>query len=498
VPTASRSVGNLARLAGWAASRAGLLAISRERCRRSLVHFIREAWEVIEPANPYVHGWHIDAIAAHLEGITAGRFLEAGQSNRLLVNVPPGAMKSLCVSVFWPAWEWGPRGLRGLRYLATSHSERYATRDSRRMRQLITSDWFQERWPEVRLIRAGESSFENADGGFREGVPFQSLTGSRGDRVIVDDPHSTETAESDAERARAVRIFRESVPTRLNDPVRSAIVVVMQRLHEADIAGEALAKGLGYEHLMLPMRFEADRRCETCIGFADPRETEGELLFAERFPEPEVAALEKALGSYAAAGQLQQRPAPRGGALIEVDKIEVVDAIPNAARVRRAWDLAGTDPTKAKGDPDWTVGAKVGVHDGLWYIMDIRRDRQGPFGVERMVRLTAELDGRLVPIAIEQEPGSAGKATIQHYQRRILQGWAMTGVASSGAKVERARAFIAAVEAGNVRMVRAEWNEALIGEMRTFPAGAHDDQVDAVVLAFNGLATESTFYIGEL
>ena len=211
---------------------------------------------MLEPNSSYSHGWHIDAICAHLEAISAGRI------NRLLINVPPGMMKSLLVSVFWPAWEWGPQGRASLRYLASSYSENYVKRDSRRMRDLVASEWYQGLWGDkVRLVRAGELSFANEETGFREGVPFPSLTGGRGDRVIIDDPHSTETAESEAERARTARIFRESVPTRLNDPATSAIVIIMQRLHANDVSGVALSLKLGYDHLCLPMEFEASRRC---------------------------------------------------------------------------------------------------------------------------------------------------------------------------------------------------------------------------------------------
>jgi hypothetical protein len=273
----------------------------RQRCT-TLAGFIREAWPVLEPAQPYVHGWHIDVLCQHLEAITDG------QITRLLINIPPGTMKSLVASVFWPAWEWGPRGLPSMRYLTTSYAEKFVKRDSRRMRDLVQSEWFSSLWPEIELNRSGEMSFANSKMGNREGMAFASLTGGRGDRVIIDDPHSTETAESPAERATTTRIFRESVPTRLNNPATSAIVVIMQRLHEKDVSGQILDLGLGYEHLMLPMEFEPERRCRTSIGFEDPRTEDGELLFPERFPRAVVERDKKILGSYAVAGQQQQRP----------------------------------------------------------------------------------------------------------------------------------------------------------------------------------------------
>src|ERR1700746_1134533 len=156
---------------------------------KSLAGFVREAWHVLEPNATYVHNWHIDAICQHLEAVTDGRI------NRLLITVPPGSMKSLLVSVFWPAWEWGPKGLRSMRYLATAFNDGPVTRDTRKTRDLILSEWYQSLWPEVQLSRAGETSFGDTSTGTREGVPFGSLTSQRGDRLVIDDPHSVETAE---------------------------------------------------------------------------------------------------------------------------------------------------------------------------------------------------------------------------------------------------------------------------------------------------------------
>ena len=152
-----------------------------------------------------------------------------------------------------------------------------AIRDSTRMRRLIVSDWYQERWGDrVKLTgdQNAKTKFENTATGFREAVAAGSITGSRGDIVIIDDPHSVEGAASEAMRATTTEWFLEAVPTRLNNPDRSAIVVIMQRLNEGDVSGVILDKNLGYEHLCLPMEFEADRRCETSIGFEDPREEE--------------------------------------------------------------------------------------------------------------------------------------------------------------------------------------------------------------------------------
>jgi hypothetical protein len=208
----------------------------RARCQ-TLTGFIREAWHVLEPNAFYVHNWHIEAICAHLEAVTDGRV------NRLLINVPPGSMKSLLVSVLWQAWEWGPKGLRSLRYLTTAFNDGPVKRDARKTRDLILSEWYQSLWPEVALTRTAEMSFSNSDTGTREGVAFGSLTSQRGDRLLIDDPHSTELAESATDRATTTRKFREGAVNRLNDQEKSAIVVIMQRLHEDDVSGTILKLG---------------------------------------------------------------------------------------------------------------------------------------------------------------------------------------------------------------------------------------------------------------
>lgn len=455
-----------------------LVEIDRHVCRR-LGEFVRHAWHVLEPGTPLVWGWVLDAMADHLEAVTRGEL------RRLLINVPPGSMKSMLVSVFWPAWEWGPCGLPSTRYISSSYSEQYAMRDSRRMRDLVLSDWYRARWGEdVVLTRVGERQFSNTRQGSRTGMPFQSLTGGRADRVILDDPHSVASAESENERENEVRIFRESVPTRLNDPQKSAIVVVMQRLHERDVSGTILAEGLGYEHLCLPMEFDPARRCRTVIGFEDPREEAGELLFPARFPAEVVERDKRALGSFAAAAQFQQDPKPRGGGLLRVDRIVRVRDWPRDADLVRCWDLASTEKVGGN-NPDWTAGVLLAWKDGSGWIVHVERLRGRPLRVEETVRAVAMRDGPEVPVLIKQEPGSAGVLQIDHYTRRVLPGYMVEARRDTGSKATRAAPLAAAIEAGNLFMVEADWNDALIDEMRGFPGKGHDDQTDALADAWN-------------
>jgi len=456
------------------------IELDRAIAQQSFAGFVRSAWHVLEPASELKWGWSLDAICEHLEAVTSGEI------KRLLMNVPPGCMKSLLTGVLWPAWEWGPKGLPGKRYLGTAHKQDLAVRDNLKARRLIQSEWYQARWP-IKLTgdQNAKTKFENDFTGFREAMAFTSMTGSRGDRVILDDPLSVDHANSDADLKAAELTFTEALPTRVNND-ESAIVVIMQRLNEKDTSGIILKRDLGYVHLCLPMRFEHERRCTTSIGFTDPRTKDGELLFPERFPEATVVSLEKTMGSYAAAGQLQQRPAPREGGMFKKSWFNIVRALPTDVRCVRGWDLAGTD-----GGGDWTAGVKIGRQkNGRFIIVDVARDQLSSAGVERLLVNTASQDGYDCRISGPQDPGQAGKQQAA-YLTKQLAGYKVSFTPETGAKTDRAAPLAAQAEAGNVDILEAPWNEAFLEELCIFPNGAHDDQVDGASRAFNELVLKA-------
>ena len=457
----------------------------REVCGQSLATFARFAWPLLEPATELKWGWALDAICEHLEAVTSGDL------TRLLMNVPPGSMKSLLTGVIWPAWEWGPKGLAHHRFLATAHKQDLAVRDNLKCRRLIRSRWFQHLWPVLLTSdQDAKTKFENERTGFREAMAFTSMTGSRGDRVILDDPHSVDDANSPIKLAGDIVTFREALPSRVNND-RSAIVIVMQRLNEQDVS--AVARDLGYEHLMIPMRFESDRRCSTSIGWSDPRQHDGELMFPERFPERQVAELETTLGSYATAGQLQQRPAPRTGGMFQRGDFEIVEALPaGAKKTVRAWDFAATE-VKPGRNPDWTVGIRASLIGDVFYVEDVVRGQWNPSTVETTLLNTASQDGETVTIRMPQDPGAAGKADAAT-KIKLLKGYAVKAIPPTGEKSVRARPASAQAEAGNIKLVRGLWNTAFLDEVSVFPAGTHDDQVDAFADAINELALGATAY----
>lgn len=462
-----------------------LIELDRELARRSLGEFCKMAWNVLEPATPIKWGWALDAMCEHLEAV------HNGQIKRLLMNVPPGMMKSLLTGVFFPAWEWGAGGNPSLRYLTTAHKEDLAIRDNLKCRRLISSDWYQERWSvELCGDQNAKKKFENTATGFRESMAFRSLTGSRGDRIIIDDPLSVDDAFSEAALSAAEQTFLEAVPSRVNNQ-DSAIIVIMQRLHERDTAGIILSRQLGYEHLMLPMRFEPERRCATCIGFTDPRTEDGELLFPERFSEAQVSEMERTMGSFATAGQLQQRPMPRGGGLFKSDWIQHWDKLPerfDAAVI--SWDMT----FKESATSDFVVGQVWGRKDGAFYLVDQFRGRWDFVKSLEQFVAAARKYPRITRKLIEDKAN--GPAIISALKRKVT---GIIPITPKESKEARANAVTTLWEARNVYLPppdRYPWvAQDFIPELLAFPSGAHDDEVDAMTQALNDLNRHSGLHI---
>ena len=443
-------------------------------CEKSLFEFVQAAWKVVEPGTRLVPSWHVRAICAHLEACTRG------QIRRLVINIPPRCMKSLLVSVFWPAWVWTTRP--HTRWLFASYAHHLSLRDSLHCRDVISSAWYQKNWGRQFQLREDQNQktrFDNDRTGFRLASSTGGVgTGEGGDFIVTDDPHNVVAAESDVQRETVLHWWDQSMSTRGNDPQTVVHVVVMQRLHERDLSGHLLAQG-GYENLCLPMQFEPQRRCVTSLGWQDPRKREGELLCPQRFPRREVEELQRRLGLYGTAGQLQQRPAPLEGGLFRRTWFRITPAPPDGWVQRvRYWDLAATI------DGDYTCGVLMSrTQDGTFCIEDVRRGRWEPTQRDALILQTAKIDGYDVQVVLEQEPGSAGKSVTDYLTRR-LAGYNVVFDRPTGPKEVRAQPLASQCGIGNLLLVAADWNEAFVDELSVFPNGLHDDQVDASCGAF--------------
>lgn len=463
-------------------SKSDVLNCERELCRLSLADFAQRAWRVLEPAAELKWGWLLNAICRHLEAVTEGTI------NRLLMNVPPGSMKSLLTGVIWPAWEWGPRGMPHMRYVGTAHEEQLAIRDSRRCRDLIKSDWYQELWPiELLADLDGKREFGNTGKGIRQARSFTSMTGVRGDRIILDDPISADSANSTAKLEAARIAFTETLPTRINNE-KSAIVVIMQRLHEKDVSGVILEMGLPYVHLCIPMRFDPAHRCTTSIGWTDPRTKTGELMFPERFAEAQVAELERTLGSYGSAGQLQQRPAPRGGGIIRLEWFQYWRNLPQLEF--RVITVDTAQKTAEANDYSvlqcWarsTVGHAIMIDQirGKWEAPELLVQARS-FWIKHInspipIHQKATLRGMYV------EDKVSGTGLIQTLRR---EGVPVLPLQRHKDKISRGHDASPFIESGNVLLPEnAPWLSDFLAEVESFPSGTHDDQIDPMLDAIN-------------
>jgi predicted phage terminase large subunit-like protein len=452
--------------------------------RKSLHEFVRQGWAEVE-AVAFADNWHVGAICEHLQAVTAG------QIQRLLVNVPPGMGKSLLTCVFWPAWEWTQDPT--VRWLFASYDQRLSTRDAVRCRALVGTPWYRARCRQQFTFNEDQNQktyYENDQGGYRLATSVGGhASGEHPDRIVCDDPHNVQQAESATERQAVLDWWDLTMSTR-GVSRRARRVIIMQRLHEHDLAGHVLAQG-DWVHLCLPMRYEPGRMSVTPLGWTDPRHEEGELLCPEQFSAAAVAQLEKALGAYGAAGQLQQRPVPREGGMFKASSFnQRVKAAPYHAQRVRYWDRAAT----ADGGC-YTAGTLLARSDaGNWYVEHVVHGQWEPDTRDEQIVAAAVRDRhRYGPhhepvIWIEQEPGSSGVDAYRHTARK-LAGFRVGADRPTGAKEVRAEPWASQCAAKNVYLVEdGTWDiDGWISEHCLFPLGKLKDRVDSASGAFGKL-----------
>ena len=296
-----------------------------------LIAFVRYFWKVLEPVTPFVDGWCLEGMCEHLEAVSDGRI------KRLLLNVPPGFCKSLLLNVFFPAWEWSAKNRPDMRYVAFSYSSILTERDNERFAYLIQSQEFLALYGKtVQVVKDGAGRVTNTVRGFKFASSIGGVgTGERGGRVLSDDLHKVSESESELVREDTTRWFRESMQNRLNDIGKDAIIVLGQRVNEADVSGVILDEYPDYVHYCVPMEYDGrdvmpdGSKRETSIGWSDPRTEDGELAWPERYPYETLERFRSY--PYLWACQYQQSPEPRGGGIIKRDYWRMWDRAAQAA-----------------------------------------------------------------------------------------------------------------------------------------------------------------------
>lgn len=479
----------------------------RRRAQNSLYEFVKQAWHVVEPGTVFIPSWHIEQICLHLQAITTGKL------RFLLINIPPRHSKSTIVSVMWPMWEWLVDPTH--KYLCSSYSGTLSIRDNLKARRLVQSPWYQNLWGS-RFQLAGDQNakqrFENDKTGYRIATSVGgTATGEGGTRLILDDPHGAQDAQSDQMRGTALDWFDGVWSTRLNDPKKDAMVVVMQRLHERDISGHILDDIKGWEHICIPAEWDGKVR-KTVLGSYDPRKKKGELICPERFGPTEIITLKQLLGTYGTAGQLQQDPTPAEGGILKTDffKLWPVGALPQFEYILQSYDCAFTE--KTTGDPTacsvWAVftykGARnvmlIDAWDEHLSYPDLRKraitdwtteyggsNKQNPYArARRPDRILVEAkasgqsllqDLRLAKVpAVGYNPGNADKISRAHTAAPTLEMgllWIPESTKNPGQPVS--------------------WASAFLTQLRKFPVAEHDDYVDTFTQTVIFLKDEGWF-----
>lgn len=468
------------------------IALEREiGLRGHLRDLIPLMWPIVEPGRQYHNNWHLDIMAEHLEAVFHGEI------RRLVMNVPPGSMKSLMTSVFWPTWVW----LRdpGFRFICASYDINLSIRDARRQLSIIQSDLFKERWPNHITIAtdAAAGNFRSVQGGFRFSTSVEGkVLGQHADCQIVDDPIKpqglTRLGLDDC-----IEWWNGTMASRMSDPKTGRRVIIMQRLHDDDLAGYCARTG-DYEVLRLPMRFDPKAVSYTKIGSGDMRTTPGELLWPERLPEDAVKTMEKEMGSRVVAAQLQQDPVPDGGNIFKQEWFRSWKKLPERwDQICQSWDCA----FKGKDDSDYVCGQVWGQRGADYYLLDRVHGRMSFPETLTAIRALTKKWPKVITKLVEDKAN--GPAVISTLEKEIS---GLIAINPEGGKEARANAVSPLYEAGNIwhppddhKNEKGEcWVPAHELEMRRFPFGSNDDSVDAATQALTYLYGKQTNYWANL
>lgn len=519
-----------------------LQSYERMDCENSLYEFFQKAWKYIDAA-PYTDGWPIEAVAEHLQAVVDGDI------KRLIINIPPRCAKSTLTSVAFPAWVWTqpwntPTSGPGVQLLHASYAFSLALRDSVKCRRLIESPWYQALWGDRFKLQGDQNTkgrFANDQNGERLITAVEArVTGEGGNIIVIDDPNAANEAFSEAAIHTTVEWWDTTMSTRLNDPKTGAFIVIQQRLGEEDLTGHILSKEYSsWTHLCLPMRYEWQRHSYTKIGWHDPRGCaandtplvaitdngdrlpvspearqeleirEGMLMWPERFAEAEVNLLEKQLGPWSSAGQLQQRPEPKGGGIIKRDwwKTWENPAYPPMDLIIASLDTAYT--TKTENDFSaltiWGVFTSdvvaqanrvAGRYDGISQSYQRTFAESHPrvmlmyafqerLEIHELVTKVAKWCKDLKVDTLLIENKAAGHSVAQEIRR--LYGFEQFGVQLCDPKAQDKLARLYSVQhlfaEGMIYAPIKAWSEMVISQVGTFPKGKHDDLVDTVSMA---------------
>lgn len=390
-------------------------------------------------------------------------------------------LKSTIISQAFPAWEW----LRHphLQYLTASYAKDVATRDAVDSRRIIESSAYRAAWGSRFRMTTDQNvktRYENDHKGSRVVTATDAAgTGFGGNRIIVDDPVSALEADSPNARAQSIEWWKGTASTRLNNPKEDAIIVVHQRLNNEDLTGYILAEEAGWEHLVLPMRYDSRLSKTTSLGFVDPRKIDGELMSPSRLDEDTVTEMESRLGVYHTAAQLQQNPSSRGGNIFERGAWKFYKVLPEITQYVISADCAFKDTKNS----DYVAIQTWGIAGANKYLIRRVRARMGFAATLLAIRAAKAACPKAMAVLIEDKAN--GPAIIETLKSEIS---GVVPIDPDGGKASRAYAIQPEQQAGNLWLPDPSFDpniEEYIAELSSFPNAKHDDEVDATTQFVN-------------
>ncbi len=492
----------------------------REKLEDSFFEFIKYFFPVFEGTHTFQDGMHIQVIAEHLEECLKGNV------RKLVINVPPGFMKTLICSILFPAWAWAKYPYK--KFFCLTYSGQLSTEQSADCRRIIRSEEYQKLWGHKFSIRKDADAkriFANDKGGKRVCSSVNGVvTGVRGDILILDDPNNVKASESDVIREATNNTFDNAITSRVNDRTKYCMIIIQQRVHSRDLTGHILAKDdPDTIHLCLPMEYETGRKCVTIPikstngkRWKDPRTKEHQLLWPERLSITALNKLKDDLNSeYTIAGQLQQRPSPSKGGIIQKDWFQLWKSkeLPPCEFVIQSWDTAFTKPrNKAHGaNISYSACTTWGVFRDEHNVpniilLSLFRDKIEYPELRAMAQRLATnyhdtdidypMKGRCMPTTILVEAKASGLALIADLQRAGVTVTKFNpsryNLGGRSDKVARARLVTPLIEAGRVWMQSDYNNPEALGAIEdlfvesaaAFPNEESNDLIDSMSQAF--------------
>ena len=454
--------------------------------RCDFASFIERSFYELNPQTRMLWAPHIELIAAKLDAC------RQGQVRRLIINVPPRHLKSLCASVAFPAWCLGHDPAAQI--ICASYGQDLADKFARDCRRIMASGWYRQLFSTRLGDRHPVHDFATTQQGTRMATSVGGvLTGRGADMIIIDDALKPDEALSESRRNAVNEWYDNTLLSRLNDKARGCIIIIMQRLHQDDLVGHVLEQE-GWDMLVFPSIAETEEMHDINSPFGRRlfKRAVGDVLHPERESEATLGHIREAVGEYNFAAQYQQNPTPLGGAIIRTAWLryyEPGDRPERFIQTVQSWDTAN----KATELSDYSVCTTWGVYEKHYYLLDVFRQRLNYPDLKRKLR---ELAWRDRPNKILIEDKASGTQLIQDLKADGVHAVTAYQPPTGTDKIMRLHAQTALFENGRVLLPsRAPWLADYVTELTSFPGSRYDDQVDSTTQALDHLRLRRPVYI---